>query len=55
MFDMLKKKIYPSHVSKHNLNREKQVYLLLISKEEKLRQGKSERRVAKSERRKAKS
>ena len=55
MFGMLKKKNISSHVSKHNLNREKQVYLLFISNKEKLRQEKSERRVAKSERCKAKS
>ena len=26
-----KEKIYPAHVSKHNLNREKQIILLMIS------------------------
>ena len=40
MFCMLIK-IYPSYVSKHNSNREKQVILLMISNEEKLRVAKS--------------
>ena len=43
-----KKKIYPSYVSKHNSNREKQVILLMISTGEK-RVAKSEGRVAKFE------
>ena len=43
-----KKKIYPAYDSKCNSNREKQVILLMISNGEKLREGKSGRRVAKS-------
>ena len=35
MFCMLKKKKYPTYVSKHNSNREKQVIVLMISNEEK--------------------
>ena len=34
--DVLYEKIYPAYVSKHNLNRQKQVILLMISNREKL-------------------
>ena len=37
-----KEEIYPAYVSKHNLNHEKQVILLMISNGEKLREAKSE-------------
>ena len=39
-----KEKIYPAYVSKNISNCEKQVILLMISKEEKLRESKSEGR-----------
>ena len=48
VFYAKKEKIYPAYVSKCNSNREKQVILLMISNGEKLREGKSGRRVAKS-------
>ena len=37
MFCMLKRKIYPAYVSKHNSNHEKQIILLIISDREKQR------------------
>ena len=43
MFCMLKKKVYPAYVSKHNSNREKQVILSMISNGEK-REAKSKGR-----------
>ena len=44
MFFMLKKKkVYPANLSKHNSNREKQVFLLMIPNGEK-REAKSEGR-----------
>ena len=43
-----KENVYPSYVSKHNSNREKQVVLLMISTRQKPRKAKSEGRIAKS-------